>query len=177
MQILRYRSAPAEFLLHDPAAREIARLLAIHIRIVEPALVVEHIGSTSIPGCGGKGVIDLAVLYSDGRLDRAKAVLEELGFQPQLGREVFPENRPMRVGSVEHESRSFRIHAHVIASESEECRELVQFREVLRANPDTRRRYEEVKRAILARGITDPVDYCHDKTVFITEVLNSRHPT
>jgi GrpB-like predicted nucleotidyltransferase (UPF0157 family) len=175
MEILPYRSAPAEFYPHNPAVKEIALRLASHVQIAEPELVVEHIGSTSIPGCGGKGVIDLAILYPNGRLDRARAALDQLGFQRQVGREVFPESRPMRVGSVEHEGKLFRIHAHVIAFESGEHHELIWFRELLRANPNARHRYEQLKRAILARGITDPVDYCDEKAQFIGEVLKGRN--
>jgi GrpB-like predicted nucleotidyltransferase (UPF0157 family) len=175
MDILPYRSAPAEFCPHNLAVKEIARLLANHVPMVEPTLVVEHIGSTSIPGCGGKGVIDLAILYPNGGLDRAKAALDQLGFQRQVGREVFPESRPMRVGSVEHEGQLFRIHAHVIAFESGEHQELIWFRDLLRRNPSFRHRYEELKRAILASGVTDPVDYCNEKAQFITEVLKGRN--
>ena len=41
--------------------------------IVEPIpqLHVEQIGSTTVPGCEGKGIVDLAVLYLHGGLDQA----------------------------------------------------------------------------------------------------------
>jgi GrpB-like predicted nucleotidyltransferase (UPF0157 family) len=42
------------------------------------------VGSTSVPGCAGKGVIDLMVVYPPGHLDDTKAVLADLGFQRQL---------------------------------------------------------------------------------------------
>jgi GrpB-like predicted nucleotidyltransferase (UPF0157 family) len=47
----------------------------------------------------------------------------------------------------------------------------MQVREALRVSSDLRRRYEEHKRAILARGIRDPVEYCLAKGAFITEAL------
>ena len=78
----------------------------------------------------------------------------------------------MRVGAVEHEGQSFRIHAHVIALGSEEHRELVLLREALRASSELRHSYEERKQAILGMGIDDPVDYCKAKGAFITDVLN-----
>jgi len=125
MRILTYFSMPAEFRVYDLEAAEIAGLLCTTIQGVEPRLLVEHVGSTSVPGCGGKGIIDLAVLYPEGRLTRARTVLDGLGFQKQSGPEPFPEDRPMRVGCVEHQGRPFRIHAHVIALDSEEHGELV----------------------------------------------------
>ncbi len=82
----------------------------------------------------------------------------------------------MRVGRVEHAGRSFQIHAHVIALDSEEHRELVWFREALRASSELRQRYQERKRAILAMGIVDSIEYCKAKGTFITEALRQRQP-
>jgi GrpB-like predicted nucleotidyltransferase (UPF0157 family) len=175
MRLLPYFSTPAEFRAYDPEVTEIARLLRGAIRSAEPHLQIEHIGSTSVPGCGGKGILDLAILYPDGFLARARAVLDGLGFQRQGGPEPFPESRPMRVGCVQHKGRPFRIHAHVIALGSEEQGELVWFRETLRGNSALRQSYEARKRAILATGIEDPLEYCKAKGPFVTEVLRERH--
>jgi GrpB-like predicted nucleotidyltransferase (UPF0157 family) len=164
---------PAEFRPYDPNFVEVARALGNVLARVDPAIEVEHIGSTSVPGCGGKGVIDLAVLYPDGHSEQTKAVLDQLGFQRQTGRELFPESRPMRVGSIEYDRKAFRIHAHVIALGSAEHQELVCFRETLRARPELRSQYEQRKLAILASGITDPVDYCHAKSGYIQDVLQA----
>jgi len=176
MRILPYLSIPAEFRAYDPEAKEIARLLREAIQGVEPRLQVEHVGSTSVPGCGGKGIIDLAVLYPEYLLAGARAVLDGLGFQKQGGPEPFPENRPMRVGCLEHDGRPFRIHAHVIALNSEEHGELVWFRETLRRDSVLRQSYEERKRAILAMGIQDSIEYCKAKGAFITNALKERQP-
>lgn len=174
MRILPYTAMPAEFHLYDPEVVEVARRLGDAIRAVEPALQAEHVGSTSVPGCGGKGVVDLMVLYPDGVLKRAKAVLDDLGFQKQGGPDPWPESRPMRVGAVEHNGRVFRIHAHVIALSADERAELVWFRNALIRDPDLRRRYEERKQAILAAGITDSIEYCEAKGGFITDALELR---
>ena len=176
MRILPYFSTPAEFRAYDPEAAEVARLLRGAIQSVEPQLQVEHVGSSSVPGCGGKGIIDLAILYPEGSLARARAVLDGLGFQKQDGPEPFPEDRPMRVGCVEHDGRPFRIHAHVIALDSEEHGELIWFRETLRRNSALRQSYEERKRTILAMGIQDSIEYCKVKGAFISDVLNEREP-
>ena len=65
MHILPYCSRPAEFRAYDPEATEIARLIWSAIQSVEPQLQVEHVGSTSVPNCGGKGIVDLAILYPE----------------------------------------------------------------------------------------------------------------
>src|SRR5262245_2917752 len=112
MRIQSYCSTSAEFRAYNPEAGEVASKVVGVIQNIEPALRVEHIGSTSVPGCGGKGIIDLAVLYPEGLLARARSVLDEMGFQKQGGPEPFPEERPMRLGCVEHAGRRFQIHAH-----------------------------------------------------------------
>ncbi len=171
MRVLAYFPAPAEYRAYDLRVAEVARRVGDAIQSVAPELQVEHVGSTSVPGCCGKGIVDLAVLYGEGFLDRAKSVLDGLGFQKQGGRDPFPESRPMRVGCIEHAGQPFRIHAHVIAFASDEHHRLLSFRDALRASPELRHTYEARKRAILAMGIHDSHEYCEAKGPFITDVL------
>src|SRR4030042_2878980 len=84
---------------YDPLAPEAAREVIRLIVARDSSLTVEHVGSTAVPGCDGKGVLDLLVMYEPGGLERAKAALADLGFQKQTGRDPWPEERPMRVGS------------------------------------------------------------------------------
>jgi|SRR6185295_3743272 len=177
MRIEPYIPDRARFGPYDANAVEVARRIAATIRRRAPALIVEHVGSTAVRGCGGKGVVDLAVLYPNGDLTRARQVLDDLGFQKQGGRDPFPEARPMRVGSCRFRARRYQIHAHVIAAGSEEHTAIVAFRDALRADLELRKRYERRKREILAAGITDAIDYCAAKETFITHVIASQKRT
>jgi GrpB-like predicted nucleotidyltransferase (UPF0157 family) len=100
LDIGTYEETVAIFGEYDPRAPEIAQLLKQAIEQREPRVIVDHIGSTAVPGCRGKGVIDLAVTYAAGDLEFAKAAIDALGFQRQTGREPFPETRPMRKAAV-----------------------------------------------------------------------------
>jgi len=157
--ILPYVSGPAECLEWDALAPEAARVV---IGLLKP-LRAEHVGSSAVPGCAGKGVLDLLILYPPGGLEQAKAVLDELGFQRQGGRDPWPEERPMRVGTMEYAGRQFRIHAHVVAEDSPEVAQLIWFRDRLRRDPEFLRSYVAQKREILASGTTDPVEYSMEK--------------
>lgn len=168
-----YQSLPAACRNHDPRAAEVAEQISQMILVQLPSLTVEHIGSTSVPGCAGKGIIDLMILYSDGQLEAAKAVLDALGFQPQSTRDPFPEDRPMRIGSREYQGTTFQLHAHVIAASSSEASTLRAFRDQLRADSALRAAYVARKREIIAAGVTDSVDYCLAKGEFITQVTIS----
>ncbi|HVO93913.1 MAG TPA: GrpB family protein [Terriglobales bacterium] len=166
-----YSETAAEYLPYNPESPRVARLLIRTIQMGNNNLQIEHIGSTAVPGCWGKGIIDLLVLYSAGSLEPACSALDRLGFQQQSGPEAFPESRPMRVGSVEYSGRVYRAHAHVLESAADEARDLLRFRDLLRVNTSLRRAYEGEKRMILARGITKSTEYSKAKGVFIRSAL------
>jgi GrpB-like predicted nucleotidyltransferase (UPF0157 family) len=130
-----YEQLPAICNEHDPRSFEVARRVADLIESHLPDVMVEHVGSTAVPGCAGKGVVDLMVLYPPGRLPEVNDVLNALGFQRQTGRDLFPEERPLRLGSIEYDGTRFRLQAHVIALDSPEVLELWTFRDRLRGEP------------------------------------------
>jgi GrpB-like predicted nucleotidyltransferase (UPF0157 family) len=176
MPIGNYRFSAVEYLPYDSQCRRVAAWVAEIILRADGSLQIEHIGSTAVPGCWGKGIIDLLVLYGPNRLDAARKALDRIGFQRQGGEDPFPESRPMRVGSVEYFGRTYRIHAHVVEAGCAEARDLVRFRELLRRHIDLRRAYEAEKRAILARGITRSAEYSNAKGVFIRRALGNGAP-
>ncbi len=173
VKIYLYAPKPVEYLPYNFQARLVAKLVGDLIIEAASDFVVEHIGSTSVAGCWGKGIIDLLVMYQPGGLDAARRTLDTLGFQRQGGPDPFPESRPMRVGSVEYLSRLYRVHAHVLEKGSSEARDLIRFRDLLRGNEGLRRDYEAEKRMILACGITKGTEYSNAKGEFIRRVLAS----
>lgn len=166
-----YELRPAACRDHDPRAAAVAEQVAKCITSRLPCVRVEHIGSTAVPGCAGKGTVDLMIPVAVAERDAVKDVLADLGFQPQPHREPFPETRPMRVGSVVYDGETFLLHAHVIPTDSPEVDELRFLRACLRADPELRKAYVAKKRAIIAAGATDSVDYATEKGKFIREVL------
>lgn len=113
---------------YHPQSPAVATILISLIHARDPRLVVHHVGSTSVPACAGKGVIDLLVAYPAGLLSTARELLQALGFQASASRNPFPEDRPMRVGSLHHDGRRYLIHAHVVSAQSPEVDELLWFR-------------------------------------------------
>jgi GrpB-like predicted nucleotidyltransferase (UPF0157 family) len=171
--ISHYEEAPAACLEYDPRAPQVAAVIAQVVNRYLADVRVEHIGSSSVPGCAGKGVIDLMLVYPEGGLETVKSLLEALGFQRQTTRDPFPESRPMRIGSIEREGTIYRIHAHVIASDSPEVEGLCLFRDRLRSDPKLLSEYVARKRAIIGAGVADTIDYCIQKGDFIEDVMQS----
>lgn len=166
-----YEARPAVCRDYDPRAAAVARQVAALIRDHLPQLSVEHVGSTAVPGCAGKGIVDLMLPVPEGQMEEVKRVLEQLGFQPQPPSDPFPEDRPMRVGSLALEGEIFLLHVHAIPASSPEVDELRFFRTCLRADSELLKAYVARKREILARGVTDSLEYCREKGKFIREVL------
>ncbi|HEY3334913.1 MAG TPA: 5-(carboxyamino)imidazole ribonucleotide synthase [Candidatus Limnocylindrales bacterium] len=149
LPIRPYERQPAAFHPWDPAtvdvAREVARLVASACSIA----VVEHIGSSSVPGLPGKNFVDLGIEADPDDIPAVSDAVLSLGFGRQQGVAPFPPTRPMFTGSVVHDGRSYPIHLHVMPPARGELAELVAFREALRADASLRDGYAEAKRRIV----------------------------
>ena len=121
-----------------------------------------------MPGCAGKGYLDLVIPYRDDtHLAAINDALFALGFGRQRNRDPFPETRPMRTGAIDHEGETFLLHVHVVPESTHETAELLDFRDRLRADPALVAEYVAAKRAILKAGVLDGVDYAERKGKFI----------
>ena len=121
-----------------------------------------------MPGCAGKGTLDLVIPYRDeSHLAAINDVLFALGFGRQRSRDPFPETRPMRIGAIDHEGETYLLHVHVVPENTRHMAELVDFRDRLRADPSLVADYVAAKRAVLAAGVRDGVDYAEKKGKFI----------
>ncbi len=133
--------------------------------------VIEHVGSTAVPGLGAKPVIDIMVGVADlVDVERRIPALEAAGYEyvPQYETQL-PARRYFRKPRVG--SRAFHVHC-VIAGTDFWIGHLA-FRDHLRAHPESAAAYYELKRE-LAMGV--PKDqYTEAKSSFIENVLASAH--
>ena len=178
-EYIRYTDPADAFRPYDPRCVEVAARVAalIHGRMPmagRPPWAVEHIGSTAIPSCHGKGPVDLMLLYPPGQLATARDLLDRLSFQRHELPGAFPEERPVRIGTIMHDGTSFRLHVHVIAADAPEVAEQLRFRDTLRADPALVAEYVALKQAVLAGGVSTSGKYSDGKDAFIRRVLGSR---
>ncbi len=154
----------------DPRALDVAGTVIGLIRERRPDLLIEHIGSTAVPGLPGKGIVDIAIWTTPDDIDAVAATLTKLGFGPQPGPDPWPPTRPMLVGSMRIDDASFRLHVHVVPDREELDRD-VAFRDALRADPELSRAYAELKTGIVAGGMIEGHEYTYQKTTWIADVL------
>jgi GrpB-like predicted nucleotidyltransferase (UPF0157 family) len=178
-----YTKPIAKFHPYDRRAPEVAKYLKNKIEFYLPEITIEHIGSTAIPDCPGKGVIDLMALYPKGHLNVTNSLLLTIGFQRQ-GKEFknrFPDERPVMMGTYELDKTSFLVYIHIIHEDSYEAPRFLIFRDRLRNDSELLSAYIAEKQRIIAEGVTDTDDYAEMKHSIVQQILGDdygedRHP-
>jgi dephospho-CoA kinase len=168
-----YERRPVDVQPWDPNVVVVAERVIAIIRERRPELVVEHIGSTSVPGLPGKGIVDLATEADPVSIPDVTEAMYGLGFGPQPGPDPWPAERPMLVGSYSLEGREYRIHLHVQPVGGDYDLDL-RFRDALRADPALAEEYARIKGGIVetaARPIDGPM-YQDVKGAWIVEAFD-----
>jgi GrpB-like predicted nucleotidyltransferase (UPF0157 family)/predicted GNAT superfamily acetyltransferase len=129
-----------------------------------PVVAIEHVGSTSVPGLAAKPVIDCDIVVEAEHVVAAADVLTGLGFTAEGDLGI-----PQRWAFSEPE-RLARTNTYVIVAGSLALRNHLAVRDALRADPDLRDRYAEVKRQ--AGAVAEHLyDYGRRKNAVVQEIL------
>jgi dephospho-CoA kinase len=128
---------------HDARWAHDYRIVRARLRTILPNARIEHVGSTAIPDCAAKPIIDVSVGLGPGtrlRIDAARSIgLEFRSVSPESTHFVFRDKNGRHVA-----------HVHVNSRNSEAELKLLRFRDFLRSHPDSVREYVLVKHRILA---------------------------
>ena len=132
-------------------------------------VVVEHIGSTSVPGLAAKPVIDVmlgapSLADIEARIGR----LADIGYTyvSKYEREL-----PMRRYFTSDAVIPLRVHLHAVETGSALWRAHLAFRDALRADPALRDEYQALKLALARTFADDKAAYTEAKGPFIRRVL------
>ncbi|MGU3408796.1 GrpB family protein [Microbacterium sp. M1A1_1b] len=129
-------------------------------------VVVEHIGSTAVPGLAAKPIIDVVVAVPD--VTDEAAYLEPLlvaGYQLRV-RE--PGHRLVRTPERD-------VHVHVYEQGTPAVDAYLLLRDHLRADDADRALYEQTKRALMTRQWDDMNAYADAKTSVIEAIKHRAH--
>jgi len=174
MPIGPYERRDAAIKPWDPSYAVVASELVDLVHTVRPELVLEHIGSTAVPGLPGKGIVDLGTETDPAAIPAVTEALLGLGFGPQPGPNPWPPTRPMLVGAVIRDGREYRIHLHVHPRGNGDLAKDLRFRDALRDDASLRDGYSRIKSDIAGPdgGPVDAVRYQAEKGVWILEVFD-----
>ena len=128
------------------------------------ALLVEHIGSTAVPGLIAKPCIDILLAVADSA-DEAAYVpqLDAAGFVLRMRHPEWNEHRVFK-------SERINVNLHVWSMGSAEIERHLAFRDWLRTHPDDRDAYADAKRRIAAGHIGTMSDYAEMKTGIVAQI-------
>jgi GrpB-like predicted nucleotidyltransferase (UPF0157 family) len=158
---------PVTLVPYDPAwpgvfAREAAR---ISQALGERALLVEHVGSSAVPGLPAKPIIDIVLCVDDSAAEAAYVpALEAAGYVLRIREPTWHEHRMLKGTEPE-------VNLHVFTLGSCEVDRMLLFRDRLRAAPSDRERYAAAKRALSQREWSYIQQYADAKGGIIEEIL------
>ena len=131
--------------------------------------VIEHIGSTAVPGLGAKPIIDIMIGLRS--LRDAEQRIRELA---QLEYEYVPEyeaDLPDRRYFRKPFHRPRTHHVHTVELGSEFWVRHLLFRDYLRAHPETAAAYYQLKQRVAWESNETGADYTDGKSPFVAQVL------
>jgi len=132
---------------YDPSWPQQYEAEAAKIRgaLGERALVLEHVGSTSIPGIPAKPVLDILLAVADSADEAAYVpALAAKGYRLHIREPDWEQHRLLK-------GPGPAVNLHVFTLGSREIQRMIAFRDRCRAHPEERRLYEETKRALAER--------------------------
>jgi GrpB-like predicted nucleotidyltransferase (UPF0157 family) len=153
---------------YDPDWPQQFSLHAKHIRdaLSERVLLLEHVGSTSVPGLSAKPVIDMVLAVSNSA-DEPSYVppLEARGFVLRIREPDWFQHRLLKAPDIAG-------NLHVFSIGCEEIDRMLTFRDWLRMHDDDRRLYEDTNRKLAAQTWKDTQHYADAKSEVVREILS-----
>lgn len=123
-----------------------------------------HIGSTSIPGCYAKPIIDILGVTSDLTLiEKYNNALSNLGYTA-MGEYGIKQRRYFR------RKHTNPVNLHIFEKGNSEIERHLRFCGFLRAHPEKVKEYSRLKMELAAKYPGDHDQYCSSKEMFIKEI-------
>jgi GrpB-like predicted nucleotidyltransferase (UPF0157 family) len=160
-------AATIELADYDPSwpdlfAREDERIRAI---LGDRVLLLEHVGSTSVPGLAAKPVIDVTLVVADSSDEDAYVpALEAAGYRLTIREPDWHEHRVLK-------GPDTNVNLHVFSEGCSEVRRMVAFRDWLRTHDDDRELYARAKRELAAQEWRYVQNYADAKSAVVSDIL------
>jgi GrpB-like predicted nucleotidyltransferase (UPF0157 family) len=152
---------------YDPEWPRLYQREADRIRAAlgERALLVEHVGSTAVPGLVAKPKIDILLVVADSAYEAAYVPpLEAAGYVLRIREPDWHEHRLLKGPDTD-------VNVHVFSPDSVEIDRLLRFRDHLRANAADRELYAQAKRELAQRDWKYLQSYADAKTEVVEEIV------
>jgi GrpB-like predicted nucleotidyltransferase (UPF0157 family) len=137
----------------------------IQVALGDQALLIEHVGSTSVPGLAAKPRID-ALLVVPNSADESSYVpaLEAAGYVLRIREPDWYEHRVFKGPDTD-------VNLHVFSPGCPEIERMLLFRDWLRSHASDRHLYERIKRELARKDWKYTQNYADAKTAVVEEIL------
>lgn len=134
---------------------------------------IAHIGSTAVPGCSAKPIIDIQVEVTSCERVKREVVplLTEHGYE-FIWRPTIGERAPFYAWFIKRNASGHRTHHIHMVEPDTASEDRVLFRDHLRSHPKDLERYETLKQALSEVYPNDRGSYTKGKTDFITSIIS-----
>ncbi|MCB9991464.1 MAG: GrpB family protein [Rhodospirillales bacterium] len=133
--------------------------------------LMEHIGSTSVPGLDAKPVIDIVIACKN--IDEVKAhipAMEKRGYV--FWQDAQHKDHFLFIKGLPPHGAGRTHHVHLYPEGHEQITEHIDFRDKLRADPVLAKAYQDLKYDLAAKYRDDRDGYTEAKTEFIKKVIS-----
>jgi GrpB-like predicted nucleotidyltransferase (UPF0157 family) len=161
-----------ELVDYDPMWPELYRREEQRIRtaLAEHAVLVEHAGSTAVPGLAAKPIVDIVLAVPDSTDEDAYVpALERAGYVLRIREPDWFEHRLFK-------RREPAVNLHVFSAGCEEIDRMLAFRDHLLADEPDRELYERTKRELAAREWAFVQHYADAKTEVVRQIMRRAAP-
>jgi GrpB-like predicted nucleotidyltransferase (UPF0157 family) len=142
--------------------REAERVNAV---LVDQMLLLEHVGSTSVPGLPAKPIIDMLLVVADSaREDAYVPPMEAAGYVLRIREPDWYQHRLFK-------GPDTNINLHVFSAGCIEIDRMLGFRDHLRGNAADRALYAETKRELASRHWKYVQEYADAKTEVVETII------
>jgi GrpB-like predicted nucleotidyltransferase (UPF0157 family) len=152
---------------YDPEwPRQFAQLAArIRAALSDRVVLLEHVGSTSVPGLAAKPIIDMLLAVADSADEEAYVpALERQGFVLRIREPDWFEHRLLKAPGIDG-------NLHVFSAGCSEIDRVIAFRDHLRTDEGDRLLYERTKRQLATRTWKHVQNYADSKSEVVADIM------
>jgi GrpB-like predicted nucleotidyltransferase (UPF0157 family) len=167
VDVMRVHNAPIQLMDYRAEwsalfSREASRVRAV---LGDRVLMLEHVGSTSVPGLTAKPIIDMILAVADSADEPAYVpAMESAGYVLHIREPEWHQHRLFK-------GPDTNINLHVYSFGCPEIDKMLMFRDWLRSNDTDRELYERTKRELAKQTWKYVQNYADAKTSVVEEIV------